>query len=70
MATLIRSGVVFLVGFAAFVILVPTSGAGYQCYSLLAFQVPCEGELALAAGAGSAAVVGVVLWLVSRQRAT
>jgi hypothetical protein len=70
MATLIRSGVAFLVGFASFVILVPTSGAGDRCFSLLTFQVPCESELALAAAAASAAVVGVVLWLVSRQRAT
>ncbi len=70
MATIVRVGVALLVGFVVFVVLVPTSGAGSRCYSLLAFQVPCEGALAAAAGATTAALMGVALWLTGRRRVT
>jgi hypothetical protein len=70
MATIVRVGVALLVGFVVFVVLVPTSGAGSRCYSLLAFQVPCEGALAAAAGATTAALIGVGLWLTGRRRVT
>lgn len=70
MATMVRVGLALLVGFIVFVVLVPTSGAGSRCYSLLAFEVPCEGAVAAAAGATSAAVVGVALWLTGRRRVT
>jgi hypothetical protein len=70
MATIVRVGVALLVGFVVFVVLVPTSGAGSRCFSLLAFEVPCEGGVAAAAGATAAAVVGVALWLRGRRRAT
>jgi len=68
MATMLRLGFALLAGFVVFTILVPTSGAGTRCYSLLAFEVPCEGGLAVAAGTASAAVVGVALWLTGRAR--
>lgn len=70
MATLVKVGSALLVGFLVFVVLVPTSGAGDRCFSLLAFQVPCEGAVAVAAGATTAAVIGVGLWLTGRQRST
>lgn len=70
MATIVRVGVAVLVGFVIFVVLVPTSGAGSRCYSLLAFEVPCQGAIAAGAGAASAAVVGAVLRLVGRRRMT
>ncbi|MGH2456625.1 MAG: hypothetical protein ACRDHD_10270 [Candidatus Limnocylindria bacterium] len=70
MATMMRLGLALLVGLVVFVVLVPTSGAGNRCYSLLAFEVGCEGAVAAAAGATSAAVVGVALWLAGRLRVT
>lgn len=70
MTTIVRSGLALLVGFVVFVVLVPTSGAGSRCYSLLAFEVPCEGALAAGAGAVSAVVVGLALWLTRRGRVT
>ena len=70
MATMVWVGFALLVGFVVFVVLAPTSGAGSQCYSLLAFQVPCEGALAAAAGVMTSAVIGVALWLRGRRRVT
>jgi hypothetical protein len=70
MATVVRLGFALLVGFVVFVILVPTSGAGSRCFSLLAFDVPCDGRLAFAAGAAGAAVVSLALWLMRRRRVT
>jgi len=53
-----------LAGFVAFVILVPTSGAEPPlCYSMLAFQVPCDGQVAIVAGVVTGASVGVAFWL-------
>ena len=70
MVTILRLGAALLIGFVVFVVLVPTSGAGSRCFSLLAFQVPCEGAVAAAAGATTAAVIGVGLWLTGRRRIT
>jgi hypothetical protein len=70
MATIAKVGAALLVGFLVFVILVPTSGAGSRCFSLLAFQVPCEGGVAAAAGVTTAAVIGLGLWLTGRRRST
>jgi len=70
MATMAKLGFALLVGFVVFAILVPTSGSGFRCFSLLAFEVPCDGRLAFAAGAASAAVVGLALWLMGRRRVT
>jgi len=41
MATMAKLGFALLVGFVVFAILVPTSGSGSRCFSLLAFEVPC-----------------------------
>lgn len=64
----IMLGVAILAGLAVFVLLVPTSGAADRCYSLLAFQVPCEGQVALAMAAATAALTGLALWLRGRRR--
>ena len=70
MATVLRVGAALIVGFVVYAVLVPTSGAGSRCFSLLAFQVPCEGAVAAVAGPTTAAVVGVGLWLTGRRRTT
>jgi hypothetical protein len=68
-ATILRLAFAILVGFAVFFILAPTSGAGARCFSsLFEFEVPCSGELAIAAGAAAALVVGIVFWRISRRR--
>jgi hypothetical protein len=59
----VRLGVALLTGFGMFLILVPTSGAREWCFSLLAFRVACQGELAMAAGALTAGLVGLATWL-------
>jgi hypothetical protein len=70
-AMILKIGLALLGGFAVFAILAPTSGAGARCYSFLfGIEVPCEGGLAIAAGAVSAAVLGVALWRASRPRMT
>jgi hypothetical protein len=68
MSTAVKVAVAVLAGFAAFVLFVPTSGADEFCFSLLAFRVPCEGEFAMAAGALTTLVVGVMIWLPGRPR--
>lgn len=62
-SALLPLAVAFVAGFAVFVILVPTSGAGQLCYSLLAFRVPCEGGAAIAAGTVAGGLVGLALVL-------
>lgn len=62
-ATVAKVAVALLAGIVMVVALVPTSGAGPFCYSLLAIRVPCEGELGFAAGALTAGVIGLALWL-------
>ena len=64
-----RIGLALLVGVVVFMVLVPTSGAGNQCYSVVTFAVPCEGAIAVTAGAVSSAVTALALWAVSRRRA-
>jgi hypothetical protein len=59
----------FIAGFVVFVILVPTSGAEPPlCYSLLAFQVPCDGQVPIVVGALTGSFVGLALWLGDRRR--
>ena len=69
MVTVAKAGFALLVGLGVFFLLAPTSGADSRCFSLLT-EVPCSGELAFAAGAVAAAVVGLALWLMGRRRAT
>lgn len=67
-ATVAKVAVALLAGIVVFVVLVPTSGAGPFCYSVLSFRVPCEGEPAIAAGAVTTGFVGLALWLKDRRR--
>jgi hypothetical protein len=62
----LRVGLALFIGFVVFVVLVPTSGAGSRCYSILALSVPCDGALAGVAATISVAIVGLALWLWSR----
>jgi hypothetical protein len=56
--------IAMIAGFIVFAILVPTSGAEPPlCYSLLAFQVPCDARVAIAIGTLTGAFVGLALWL-------
>ncbi len=70
MTITVRVAVALLVGLVVFLVLVPTSGAGSLCYSLLSFQVACDGAPAAVAAVSSAALVGVILWLTGRRRVT
>jgi len=65
----VRFGLSLLVGAIVFFILVPTSGADARCFSLLAFQVPCEGMVAAGAGVTAAVMTAVALWLGRRWSA-
>lgn len=67
MGTVVRLAAALLIGLMVFVVLVPTSGAGTRCFSLLSFQVPCQGAVAAVAGAAAAAIVGLGLWLAGRR---
>jgi hypothetical protein len=67
-STLLTLAVAFVVGFAVFVVLVPTSGADELCYSLLAFRVPCEAGVAIAAGVVVGGLVGTALVLRGLRR--
>lgn len=53
-----------IAGFLIFAILVPTSGAEPPlCYSLMAFQVPCDGRVAIAVGAVTGSLVALAFLL-------
>jgi len=67
---LIRASVALVAGFGVFMLLVPTSGAEPPlCFATLGYQVPCGGDVAKAAGAGTAVVVALALWLRGRRTA-
>jgi hypothetical protein len=63
--------VALLAGLAVVVLLVPGSGIDRQppeCYSVFGYVVPCDAWVAWAAGATTAAVVGLGLWFIDRRR--
>jgi hypothetical protein len=62
-----RYALAVVAGFAVFAILVPASGAGFRCFSFFAFEVPCEGGIAVASGIAVAAVVALAMWLSGRR---
>ncbi len=39
-----------------------------QCFSMVGLGAPCDGGLAVPAGAAAAGIVGLLLWLKDRQR--
>lgn len=59
-----------LAGFGVLLLLFPASGIDPQppvCYSMFGYTVPCDGRLAVVAGAASAALVGFALWNYDRR---
>lgn len=60
-----------LAGLVTLVLLAPASGVvsdPRQCWSVFGYGVPCGAALSLTAGAATAGVVGLALWLNSRRR--
>lgn len=60
-----------LAGLVVLVLLFPASGIDPippRCFSVFGYTVPCGGGLAVAAGAVTAGVVGVWLWLRRSRR--
>jgi hypothetical protein len=39
-----------------------------ECYSIFGYVVPCDAWVAWAAGAATAGVVGLALWMIDRRR--
>ena len=67
----VRIAVSLLAGLVVLVLLFPASGIvpiPPVCFSVFGYSVPCGGGLAVAAGAATAAGVGLALWLNSRRR--
>lgn len=67
----VKLAVPFLAGLVTLVLLAPASGVesqAHQCWSAFGYGVPCGSGLSLAAGAATAGVVGLALWLSSRRR--
>lgn len=67
--TLARVALALLAGFMVLVLLFPASGIDPippVCYSVFGYTVPCDQRVAVAAGAATAAVVGLAIWLKSR----
>lgn len=63
--------VALLAGLVALVLLFPGSGIDGlppECYSLFGYVVPCDAWVAWAAGAATAGVVGLALWVIDRRR--
>ncbi len=70
--TLAKVAIALLAGFVVLVLLFPGSGVMPQpprCFSVFGYDVPCDAGWALAAGAATAGVVGLLLWLISRRPA-
>lgn len=63
--------VALLAGLVVLVLLFPGGGIDRQppeCYSMFGYVVPCDAWVAWAAGAATAGVVGLALWVVDRRR--
>ena len=63
--------VALLAGLVVLVLLFPGSGIARQpmeCYSMFGYVVPCDAWVAWAAGAATAGVVGLALWVIDRRR--
>ena len=69
--TVAKIAVALLVGIVVFVLLYPASIADtipLQCSSMVGLGAPCDGGLAIPAGAAAAVIVGLLLWLRDRRR--
>jgi hypothetical protein len=71
MAIAWRLGLAILLGFAAFYVLAPLSGAGGRCYEWpLGMEVPCGIEFAVVTGVAAGVLVALGLLLANRRRVT
>lgn len=65
-----KVAIALLAGFGVYVLLFRGSGNEIGCYALqFGYSVPCEPWVAPAAGAATAGIVGLALWLNDRLRA-
>lgn len=65
-----KVAVALLAGLVVLVLLFPASGIEPippECFSVFRYTVPCQGGVAIVAGAATAAVVGSLLWLKRRR---
>ena len=63
--------VALFAGLVVLLLLFPGSGITRQppeCYSMFGYVVPCDAWVAWAAGAATAGVVGLALWMIDRRR--
>ncbi len=66
----VRIAVPLLAGLVVWVLLAPTGGVDSlppQCSSVFGYGVPCGAGLSIGAGAATAGVLGLALWLNSRH---
>ena len=69
-STAVKVTLALLAGLVVLVLLFPASGVDPlppRCFSVLGYSVPCDAWVSWAAGAATAGVVGLLLWLKSRQ---
>lgn len=69
--TVVKSVVSLIAGLVVLVLLFPAGGVDPippQCWSAFEYSVPCGTGLSFAAGAATAGVVGLALWLDGRRR--
>ena len=65
-----KVAIALLVGLGVLVLLFPGSGTAPlnpQCFSVFGYGVPCNSAVAGAAGAATAAVVGLFFWIAGRR---
>lgn len=69
--TVAAVAVALLAGLVVLVLLFPASGVEPippQCFSVFGYTVPCDAGLSWAAGAATAGIVGLSLWLKRRRK--
>jgi hypothetical protein len=69
--TVAKVAVALLAGLVVLVLLYPVAIAETlppQCFSVFGYGVPCDAGWSLAAGAATAGILGLLLWLKDRRR--
>ena len=69
--TVAKIAVALLAGLVVVVLLYPVAIVDtipLQCFSMVGLGAPCDGGLAVPAGAAAAGIVGLLLWLRDRRR--
>lgn len=67
----VRLAAPLIAGLVVFVVLAPAGGVDphpQQCWSVFDYSVPCGAALSSAAGAVTAGIVGLALWLNGRRK--